>query len=120
MSDPNNSDNPSGGLDDTRSSSFRQNLSKFEYDLYHEEENIVSKIIRVKRVGTPARGERWKIFEDTKLIFVLDGTKVSKKEREFLRGIEGITFLIAQAKIGIKSLHGLRTELKQKLKSKVK
>jgi len=114
MSDPNSSET-SQVQDDIRSHSFKQNLSKFEYDLYHEEDDIITRIIRVKRTGTFDKNEKWKIFENTKVIFTVEGTKISKKEREFLRSIDGINFLIAQAKIGIKSLNKLRGELKKVL-----
>lgn len=112
MSDPNEN---SQVQDDIRSHSFKQNLSKFEYDLYHEEDDIVTRVIRVKRTGTFNKNEKWKISENDKVVFTLEGVKISKKEREFLRGIDGINFLIARAKIGIKSLHKLRGELKKAL-----
>lgn len=112
MSDPNSSET-SHVQDDIRSHSFKQNLSKFEYDLYHEEDDIVTQVIRIKRTGSSDRNEKWKIFDNSKVIFTVEGIKISKKEREFLRGIGGINFLIAQAKIGIKSLNKLRVELKK-------
>lgn len=118
MSDPNTPEN-THFPDDIRNS-FKQNLSKFEHDLYHDEDDIVAKVIRIKRVGASNKNEKWKIFEDTKIVFVLEGSKLSKKECEFLRTIEGINFLIAQAKIGIKSFNRLRTELKKKMASKSK
>lgn len=90
-----------------------QSLSKFDHDLFNEDDNIVEKVIRVKRTGAFNRNEKWKISENDKVVFVVEGDKVSKKEREFLRGIDGINFLIAQAKIGIKSLNKLRGELKK-------
>lgn len=94
----------------------KYNLSKFEFDLYHEEDDKVEKVIRVKRVSMPNKGEKWKIFEDNKVMFVLEGTKLTNKEKEFLHTVEGINFLISRYKAGIKSFNSLRTELKKKLK----
>jgi len=91
-------------------------LSKFDYDLFDEDKDVVEKVIRVKRVQLPNSGEKWKIFENTKTVFVLDGSKISKKEKEFLRTADGFNFLIAQYREGIKSLNNLRVELKNKIK----
>ncbi len=88
----------------------KYNLSKFEFDLYHEEDDKVEKVIRVKRVSMPNKGEKWKIFEDNKVMFVLEGTKLTNKEKEFLHTVDGINFLISQYKGGIKSFNSLRTD----------
>lgn len=94
----------------------KYNLSKIELDLYHEEYDVAEKVIRVKRVSLPNDGENWKIFEDKKVMFVVEGAKLTKKEREFLQTPEGFNFLIAQYKLGIKSFNALKTEIKKKLK----
>jgi hypothetical protein len=92
---------------------LKGNLSKFEYDLYHEEDDIAEKVIRVKRVSMPNKGEKWKVMHDTKVIFTVESTKISKKEREFLQTIEGFNFILSQAKTGIKSLNSFKTALKK-------
>jgi hypothetical protein len=98
--------------DNTR---IKHTFSKFDNDdLFHEENNIKEKVIRVKRISSN-KNERWNIFENNKIIFVLDGTKISKKEKEYLRTTEGFKFLIAQGKTGIKSLLSLRKNLKKLL-----
>lgn len=96
--------------------SIKHILSKYEYDLYKEEDDVAQKVIRVKRFSMPNKGEKWKIFEDTKVIFVLDGTKLNNKEKEFLRTVDGVNFLIKQFKGGIKSFNALRKEIKINLK----
>jgi hypothetical protein len=93
-------------------------LSKFEYDLYHEEDDIQLPVIRVKHFKLPNKGERWKIFSDAKIVFVIEGAKLGKKEREFLRNINGINFLIKEYKAGIKSLNSLKKNIKQCLDAK--
>jgi hypothetical protein len=105
----------SGGSEEGKDQNLRYNLSKFEYDLYHEEDDVAEKVVRVKRVSMPNKGEKWKIFEDNKVVFVLEGAKLTNKEKEFLRSIDGVNFLIGQAKQGIKSFNALRTELKKKI-----
>jgi hypothetical protein len=103
------------GTEEGKDQNLRYNLSKFEYDLYHEEDDVAEKVVRVKRVSMPNKGEKWKIFEDNKVVFVLEGAKLTNKEKEFLRSVDGVNFLIAQAKQGIKSFNALRTELKKKI-----
>ena len=102
--------------EDFKEQNSRYNLSKFEYDLYHEEDDKTEKIIRVKRVSMPNKGEKWKIMEDSKVVFVVEGTKLSKKEKDFLRTVDGVNFLIEQYKMGIKSFNSLKIEIKKKLK----
>jgi hypothetical protein len=109
---------PTGGTpsEESKDSNTKYNLSKFEYDLYHEEDDKSEKVIRVKRVSMPNKGEKWKIFEDNKVMFIVEGTKLNNKEKEFLRTVDGVNFLIAQYKAGIKSFNSLKNEIKKKLK----
>ncbi len=96
---------------------LKYNLSKFEYDLFHEEDDVAEKIIRVKRYSLPNDGERWKIFENSKVMFVVEGTKLTKKEKAFLRTVDGVSFLISQYKSGINSFNHLKTEIRNKINS---
>lgn len=91
-------------------------LSKFDYDLFDEEQDVVEKVVRVKRVQLPNKGEKWRITENNKVMFTLEGAKISKKEKEYLRTADGFNFLISQYKEGIKSFNQLRLELKKKAK----
>jgi len=102
--------------EESKDPNLKYNLSKFEYDLYHEEDDKAEKVIRVKRVSMPNKGEKWKIFEDNKVMFIVEGTKLTNKEKEFLRTADGLNFLIARYKQGIKSFNSLKTEIKKKLK----
>ena len=106
---------PQGG-EEGKDGNTKYSLSKFEYDLYHEEDDKAEKVIRVKRVDMPNKGEKWKIFEDSKVMFIVEGTKLNNKEKDFLRTIDGVNFLIAQYKAGIKSFNSLKNEIKKKLK----
>jgi len=91
-------------------------LNKHEYDLFNEEENHVERVVRIKRIKLPNNGENWKIIENNKVMFVVQGSKLSKKEKEYLRTADGFNFLIHQYKEDIKSFNKLRIELKKKLK----
>lgn len=92
------------------------NHSKFEYDLFDEERAAIKDdVVRVKRVSLPNSGVNWKITLNNKLIFLVEGIKLSKKEKLYLQNPDGFNFLIKQARLGIKSLNALRVELKKNL-----
>jgi hypothetical protein len=90
-------------------------FSKFDYDLYDEAKDVVEKIVRIKRADTAGKGEVWRIIENNKVVFIIEGNKISKKEKEYLRTIDGFKFLISQQKLGINSLNSLRIELKKNI-----
>jgi len=102
--------------EEVKDNNQKHNLSKLEMDLFHEEYDKIEKIIRVKRLSFPNKGEKWKIFEDNKVIHIIDGAKLTNKEKDFLRTPDGFNFLIAQHKVGIKSFNSLRAEIKKKIK----
>jgi hypothetical protein len=107
--------------DDFREQNIKYTLSKKDDDLYREENDIVGGVLRVKWVGLPNHGDRWKILnEQSKTLFVIEGSKLSKKERLFLRSIDGFNFLIAQFKGGLRSFNALKMAIKQKLKKSSK
>lgn len=93
-------------------------LSKFEYDLYHEEDDISMPIIRIKHFNLPRNGDRWKIFKDNKIMMTIEGAKLNKKERAFLRGLEGINFLISEYKNGTSSFNAMKKKIKLALKKR--
>ena len=67
----------------------------------------------------PNKGEKWKIMSNNTVIFVVESSKVSKKEREFLQTADGFNFLLQQAKAGIKSLNSLKIEIKKVIENTV-
>lgn len=101
--------------DEIKDQNSKYNLNKFEFDLFHEEKSIPQKVLRVKRISLPNKGEKWKIFEDTKAVFTVEGSKLTNKEKDFLRTVDGINFLLSQYKEGIKSFNALKQEIKKKI-----
>lgn len=99
-----------------KSQSNKYTLSKFEFDLYDEESNKPEKVIRVKKFSMPNKGEKWKIFEDNKVMFVIEGSKLNSKEKNFLKTVDGINFLLKQYKLGIKSFNSLKSAIKDQIK----
>jgi len=90
-------------------------LSKADFELYDETKAMPASVFRVKRMSSAAKGERWRFMKNEELQFVLEGSKLSKKECMFLRTVEGVNFLVAEFKIGFKSFNELRSRLKQKI-----
>lgn len=113
--DSNTSNSPPAG-EEVKDNNLKYNLSKFEHDLYHEEDDVAMPVIRVKHVSLPNKGDRWKIFEDNKVAFIVEGTKLTNKEKEFLCTVDGVNFLITQYKQGIKSFNSLKNAIKKSLK----
>lgn len=109
-----NPDQTNGSGEEFKDSNIKYVLSKFEFDLYHEEDNKPEPVIRVKRISV-GKTEKWKIFADTKVIFILEGIKLGNKEKEFLRTPDGFNFLIKQYKSGIKSFNAVKNEIKKVL-----
>lgn len=117
MTTKNNSTDSSTSItEEVKDHNLKYNMSKFEYDLYHEEDNIAEKVIRVRRFSLPNKGERWKIFEDNKITLIIEGGKLTNKEKEFLRSVDGVNFLISQYKKGAKSFNAIKNEIKKLLK----
>lgn len=113
-----NSDSTTTSItDEVKDQNSKYSLNKFEFDLFIEENHVPQKVLRIKRVSSPNKGEKWKIFEDTKVVFTLDGSKITIKEKEFLRTVDGINFLLDQYKQGIKSFNALKQEIKKKIKA---
>jgi hypothetical protein len=108
--------NNSEGIGEEFKNQIMKPLSKFDYDLYHEEDDVAFPIVRVKRIGLPNNGERWKIFKGNTVLMVIEGGKLTKKERGFLRSVEGVNFLINQFKINLLSFHGIKQEIKKEIK----
>lgn len=110
-----NSSNYLNASEEGKDQTIKHGLSKFELDLYKEEDDISLKAIRVKRFVMPNKDEKWKIFEDAKVLLVIEGTKLTKKEKMFLRTVDGFNFLISQYKSGNCSLVGVKKEIKKML-----
>lgn len=107
--------------DDFREQNIKYTLSKRDDDLYREENDIITGVLRIKWIGLPNRGDRWKILDQhNKILFVLEGSKLTKKERTFLRSIDGFNFLITQFKGGARSLNALKLALKKQMKKNSK
>ena len=88
------------------------NFSKTGNDLFKEEEDVKHKIVNVKRINLPHKGEDWEIIEDGKVVLTLHGTRFTKTEKDFLKTVDGMKFLIKGYKSGIKSVVKFKKTIK--------
>lgn len=110
-----NSSNYFGSAEEAKDQTIKHGLSRFELDLYKEEDDVALKTIRVKRFVMPNKDEKWKVFEDTKVLLIIDGTRLTKKEKTFLRTVDGFNFLISQYKVGNHTLASIKKDMKKRL-----
>ena len=68
-------------------------------------------VIRVKHIRAP-KGDRWRVFNGTKVTQTIDGTKLLKKEREFLNTIRGLQLLLEKSKQGPLTIASLKKDIK--------
>ena len=91
---------------------FSLNVLRIDHELLKDEDNIKQKLINVKRVNL-RKGEDWEILEDGKVVLLLKGIRFTKPEKDFLRTLDGMKFLISGYKNGIKSVVKFKQEIKK-------
>lgn len=90
-------------------------LNKYEYDLFHDEDHKVYKIVRLKRISTASK-EEWRFFEDDSVTLTLDGKLFSENEKNFMRTVDGVNFLLKEYKSGKILEVDLKTSIKEHVK----
>jgi len=73
-----NPDQTNGSGEEFKDSNIKYVLSKFEFDLYHESDDLNFPVVRVKRIAV-GKTEKWKLFLNEKLYLTIEGTKLSNK-----------------------------------------
>lgn len=99
----------------TESESHNFHLLKSDNELFNEEANVASKVISARRVRLPKNGEDWEILENNRVVLNLKGTRFTNPEKDFLRSIDGMKFLVAEYKAGSKSVVKLKEKMKKLL-----
>ena len=101
--------------EDTVKDNSTKSLNKYEYDLFLEENDIIMPVYRVKYF---VNGDKWKIFKDKEIILIIESSKITKKQSIFLKSLEGVSWLLAEAKKDLKNFSNFKILLKNKLKGK--
>lgn len=86
-------------------------LYKLDSELFDEESNVVHKLINVRRIELPQNGEDWEILEDNKVMFIVKGVKLTKKQRSFLRSLQGISSLMELYKEGQINMNKIKNKI---------
>lgn len=73
--------------------------SKFDYDLYHDDDNKKMPMVRIQRfVNKKTSEESWKFFENLKKTIEVNSDSFLENELKFLRSTEGILFCLKKYK----------------------
>jgi hypothetical protein len=98
---------------DSEARNFNFHLLKADNELFNEEANKASTVTSAKRVKLPKNGEDWHILENGKIALLMKGTRFTNAEKEFLRTVEGMKFLVAEYKSGSKSVVKIKEKMKK-------
>jgi len=71
------------------------------------------RIINVKRVSLPRKGENWEVLDDGRKVLILRGVRLTKREKSVLRTVEGIRIVIEEYKSGNKSVTKIKSKLRE-------
>jgi hypothetical protein len=80
---------------------------KIDHELYNEKDNIVHKLVRIKREHNLLQ-----LFQDNELCMVIDVNQLSSKYKAFLQTADGMSWLLKTYKKGKLSEATLEKELK--------
>lgn len=95
------------------------NLLKKDNELFNEEDYIVNTVVHARRISLK-KGEDWEILENNRVVLVMKGTRFTNSEKEFLRSVEGMKFLINEYKSGNKSVVKIKNNLENFNKNNLK
>lgn len=91
--------------------SFNLNQSNELFD--DEEASKRHRLINIRRISLPRKGENWEISEDGRKILILRGVQLTKRERCVLRTSGGIRLIIEEYKAGNRSITKIKAALRE-------
>jgi molybdate-binding protein len=93
---------------------INQHFARYEDSLWDEsEEETEAPVYRVKK-RKDKNIHYIDVMNKKKIVYTLDCSKLGKRNYNFIISVEGMQFVLEQFKKGIKSLNGLKKELKQR------
>lgn len=90
---------------------FNLNQSNELYD--DEEASKKHKLINIRRVALPRKGENWEISEDGRKVLILRGVRLTKREKSVLKTVEGIRLVVEEYKAGNRSVAKMKAVLRE-------
>lgn len=101
-------------LGESTGKSFNSQLNQ-ENEFFNESDYVPHVLINVKRIERRKTGEEdWEIWQDKEVVLTLKGVRFTKKEKDFLRGVDGMKFLMNSYKEGHDSVVKIKKLLKKK------
>ena len=84
--------------------------SKLNCELFHEEDDIVNDMFRVKRIGSGI-AEKWRVYKNDKVVLTMLVSSLSIEQAEYLRTADGLKDILSLYKSGIKDISILISRL---------
>jgi hypothetical protein len=92
--------------------SYKKTFGRLDYDLYKEEKDISFPVYQVKYFCISGE-EKWKVIKNNDILFVIEGERLSEKEKSFLRSSSGVCAVINMCKKGIATTEKAIEELRK-------
>ncbi len=99
---------------------LNRHFSRFEDPLWDDSERDAPPTIVRVRICKDENTFKAEVLEDNKVKFVIDGRKLTKKQLAFVKSGEGLQFIIAQYKKGVKNISNFKKVLGAHVKAKHK
>jgi len=102
---------------ETKDNSIKYVLSKFDFDLYKESDNVKSKSYQVKRINLPNNGIAWNLIENDIVFLTIDSINLRPSQKKFLLSTEGFKLLLAFAKDKTITLETIKKQINKEIKA---
>lgn len=91
-------------------SDLNRHFSRYEDPLWDDVEEKPPTIYRVERVDK-SRKTIIKVIENNEILYIIDCEKLNKRQANFIKSQEGMSFVIQQLKVGVKNISNLKKAL---------
>lgn len=112
MKDKYNFDDEEFSIDEDKTGKLNIGYLKQETELFDDNSYTPYDLISVRRINLPKNGEDWEILKNKKVILVLKGIRFTKKEKDYLRTVDGIQFIMNGFKCGWNSTSEFKRQIK--------
>ena len=104
--------------DESGSSKVTNSLSKHDSELFNEDDNKPGKSLRVKRAVDKSDGsEDWHIIDsDNVVVLNLKGSRFTSKEKEYMKSVSGMVFIVDGFKKGWRSVAEFKRNINSQLR----
>lgn len=90
--------------------------SKFDYELYHDEDNKKHVVVRIKSLfDKKTKTTKFRFFENTKNTITLSSEELNEKQIKFIQSVEGVNYCLAEYKKGSKTKNSILEKINLKL-----